>query len=641
MNALNDCARRVLIIDDNDAIHEDFRKILAPRSLKHKLSERKAALFDAVSSAGPNASDRPAVMQFEVDSAFQGQEGLEKLQAAVAAGHPYAVAFVDMRMPPGWDGVQTIQRLWEADPSLQVVICTAYSDHSWEEISQKLGLTDRLLILKKPFDPVEVRQLATALSEKWILRQAARLKLDELEQMVHDRTRELSHVAMHDKLTGLPNRAMFSEQLSKAIKQAAGDSNYLFAVLFLDFDRFKTVNDSLGHAAGDQLLKGIAERLKGSLELVDWQPATGTANSIAARLGGDEFVMLIDCFRSHADAIRFADSLVKLLSTPYHINGHDIPSTVSIGVTRSEIGYTCAEDVIRDADTAMYHAKASGKARYVLFDRAMHELVTARLEMECSLRGAVERGEIALHYQPIITLESGRIYGVEALVRWNHPSRGLIPPLDFIPCSEETGQIIPMGYWILRQACRQLRIWHDQFPELASQLTMSVNISRKQLAAPGLVEQIEQIVLEERITPSSLALEITESAVIGDTQAAVQILKRIRALGVHLHIDDFGTGYSSLSCLHEFPLDGLKIDRRFIQNVSERRDYAAVVHAIVNLARNLRMKLIAEGIESAEQVALLQAMDCDLAQGFYFGKPTDAAGVESLIKRQLSKRSAA
>jgi diguanylate cyclase len=613
--------RRILVIDDNDAIHADFKKILTRQSAGSTLSGAKAALFG---EAAPAAKG----VEFQLDSALQGQEGLAKLQTALAENNPYSVAFVDMRMPPGWDGVQTIQKLWEIDADLQVVICTAYSDHSWDEISAKLGLTDRMLILKKPFDPVEVTQLATALSEKWALRRAARLKMEDLESMVDQRTRELTFLAMHDKLTGLPNRALLTDFLEKAIRKASENADSNYAVLFLDFDRFKLINDSLGHESGDLLLKGIAERLTGSLQLAGKSgPVEG---SLAARLGGDEFVLVIQGKFDTAHACEFAQGLLRMLDMPHILAGREVHSTASIGITTSELRYERAADAVRDADTAMYHAKAAGKARYVLFNQKMHEDVTALLEIENDLRGAADRGELLLHYQPIISLSTGAIDGFEALVRWNHPKRGLVPPLSFIPCCEETGIIIPMGYWILDEACRQLKEWNRKYPHLPN-LTIAVNLSAKQLTDPQLLTTLERIIGSTGIAPHSLALEITESVMIRNADAAKLVLKQIRALGVRLHMDDFGTGYSSLSCLHQFPLDGLKIDRAFINNISEQRNYVAVVHAIVDLARNLGMRLIAEGIETKEQVVMLQALDCEMAQGYYFAKPMNVAAAEEYI----------
>jgi diguanylate cyclase (GGDEF)-like protein len=623
--------RRILTIDDNDAIHGDFRKILSNSAGPSKLSSKKAALFGA-----DDAAQSSPKVQFEVDSALQGQEGLQRLKDAMSQGRPYSVAFVDMRMPPGWDGLQTIQKLWEVDADLQVVICSAFSDYSWDEISTKLGLTDRLLILKKPFDPAEVTQLAIALSEKRELRLAAKLKMEQLEQMVSDRTMELTQLALHDKLTGLPNRAQFNARLGKAVRRACENSEYTYAVLFLDFDRFKIINDSLGHEAGDKVLKGIAERLTAALALAG--PVVGDA--MAARLGGDEFTILIDGAPDTLNPSAFADNLLRLLAGAYNIEGREVVCTASIGLTSSQLHYDSAEKALRDADTAMYHAKAAGKARYAFFDRKMHEAVTTRMELENDLRHALQNNQMRVHYQPIVELATGQLKGFEALARWNHPRRGQVPPLQFIPCCEEIGLIQPFGMWILTEACKQLRTWQTKYPQFAD-MTMSVNLSAQQLKMPDLVPQISGVLAKTGIRPESLVLEITESAMIEDAEVAILVFTQIRELGVKLHLDDFGTGYSSLSSLHLFPLNGLKIDRSFMISLGARRDYRAVVQAIIDLAKHLGMKLIAEGIETGEQATLLKSMDCDQAQGFFFSCPGDTAQAEKFIVQNLPGRAIA
>jgi len=616
---------RVLIIDDNEAIHADFMKILiAEDAPSTTLAGAKAALFGA-----PEKPQSPRA-GFDVVSALQGQAGLALVQEALANGRPFAVAFVDMRMPPGWDGLETIENLWRADPDLQVVICSAYSDHSWDHISTTLGLTDRLLILKKPFDPVEVSQLAVALSEKWRLSKQATLKLEELEKLVEQRTSALSHMALHDKLTGLPNRAMLKERLAKTIARTTSKGG-AFAVCFLDFDRFKIVNDSLGHDAGDQLLTEIAARLTAGLTS-DEHP--GCDEMFAARLGGDEFVVVTSSADGAPGAVRIGESLLKWLSAPYQIKGYSLSSSASIGITTSDRGYTGPDDAIRDADIAMYHAKAAGKARYVIFDERMHAEIKDRLDFETELAGVVERKDLILHYQPIVCIASGELRGFEALVRWNHPTRGMIPPAQFIAVAEETGAILTIGNWVLGEACRQLSVWNQQFPHRRD-LVMSVNVSAKQLALPSIVGQVERAMREHAIGQGQLAIEITESAIIKDTEAAAGILSQIRELGVGIYMDDFGTGYTSLSHLHRLPLTCLKMDRSFMKSVTDRHDYAAVVQAIVTLAQNLHITVVAEGVETSEQLAMLQSMECDWVQGFYFGRPMDAAAAAAFITRPV------
>lgn len=609
--ATDQCVRRILVIDDNEAIHEDFRKTLSRKSHGVDLDDDEALLFGYEPVA-------PQYTEFEIDTASQGHMGLDLVETAMREGRPYQLAFVDMRMPPGWDGVETISRLWAADPALQVVICTAYSDYSWDQIVQKLGITDRLLILKKPFDDAEVCQLASAMTGKWLVTQQAQIKMNEMKLLVDMRTAELRDMALRDTLTGLPNRLFFNDLLVRTIAAHKRDPSRMFAVLFLDFDRFKVVNDSLGHHIGDKLLVCIAERLSSMLREED-VVASSVTDFTAARVGGDEFLVLLDRMSHSHDAIRVADRLLSVMAEPYKVDKHTIKSTVSIGVTTSDQPYDTPGEVIRDADTAMYRAKAAGKNRFVIFDSRMHEDALVRLSMENDLRLAVDDDQFRLVFQPIIRLSSGCVCGFEALVRWHHPARGIVSPLDFIPLAEEIGMIIPIGEWVLREACLELARWRLH-PNLGD-LFISVNLSRKQLAHPNLVERISEIIRQTGLPTTAIKLEITESAIMEDMDHAVAVLNQIRDLGVELHIDDFGTGYSSLSCLHCFPIVGIKIDRSFINDVVDNPDYAAVVKAIVTLAHNLNLGLIAEGVETVEQMSILQNMGCDLAQGYYFQRP--------------------
>ena len=904
--------RRILVIDDNDAIHQDFRKILGGRADTAVLDELRTSLLGAKPTA-------PGSIRYELDTASQGQEGLEKVRQALEEDSPYCLAFVDMRMPPGWDGLETIEQIWRADPNIQIVICTAYSDYSWKEIHERLGQTDGLLILKKPFDIVEVRQLACALTQKWHLAQQAQLDLDDMETTVQQRTAELQfeisdrrqaqtalqereaqtrailqaaadaivtiddqgiittfnraaeelfgygaseiigqnvsvlapsphreehddhiqrylrtgqsriiglereldavrrdgsmfpmalrvtemnhngqrgfiaivqditerkqlrvelellarfpaenpepviradsdghviyanavsgpvleawgtspggylpqpwpdtiaevlrsgqcraveirsgekfltftlapvveagyvnffgqditdrvkaevelrrserefreqaeelerqkaqlvnevaqrmgaeaqarHDAMHDSLTGLSNRAVLLDRIERCLHRTKREKDFVFALLFLDFDRFKVINDSLGHEVGDQLLISMADRLKGSLRIgdttsrVDQEPDPGSGN-LSVRLGGDEFVILLDGIKKVADATLVAERLQKSLEKPHKIGSHEVTSTASIGIVTSDLGYDSADEMLRDADTAMYRAKAAGRARHQLFDRAMHNEAVVRLALENDLRHALQHEQFRLVYQPIIDLRTGLAVGVEALIRWNHPERGIISPLDFIPVAEEIGLIVPIGGWVLLEACQQLKQWQDQFSSNPP-LSMNVNISKRQLTHSDLVETIKQVLETTNIEPHTLKLEITESAIMDSLDDLKPVLERLRACGVFLCIDDFGTGHSSLSCLHEFPIEVLKIDRAFLDNMKENREYAAVTQAIVTLAQNLGMDVVAEGVETPEQVAQLQALETDYAQGYYFARPLSPEDAAAFLQTQ-------
>jgi diguanylate cyclase (GGDEF)-like protein/PAS domain S-box-containing protein len=435
---------------------------------------------------------------------------------------------------------------------------------------------------------------------------------------------ELRVAARTDKLTGLPNRALFNDRLQQAVLRGERNKDYHFAVLFLDFDRFKLINDSLGHNVGDQLLQAIATRLRNAIRSVD--TAGLPYENTAARLGGDEFVVLLDGLSKPQDAVVVAERLLEAFAAPYTLGEHEVYSSASIGVVTSDTGAGSAEAILRDADTAMYEAKLAGKSRYVLFDVSMRQRVQRRMNVERDLRKVLETNQLTLHYQPIVNLRTGEVHSVEALIRWNHPERGPISPAEFIPVAEDTGLIVPIGEWVLREACRQFAQWKRELGT-AAPASISVNLSRVQLMLHNLPQSIARILAETGVTPSCLHLEVTESAVMKDIDTGVRLLRAIKETGVQIDLDDFGTGYSSLASLHQFPIDVLKIDRSFIANINRGRDFAALVYAVSQLARNLNIEVVAEGIETMEQAAVLLSLDYDLGQGYLFSKPLPAAKV--------------
>lgn len=427
------------------------------------------------------------------------------------------------------------------------------------------------------------------------------------------------HDSLHDPLTRLPNRQAFMERLDVAlfgVRQGRPD----FAVLCLDLDRFKNINDSLGHSIGDRLLIAFARLL---------HDCVGPDDTLA-RLSGDEFGILLPNVRDPSDAIHVADRILTHLKHPIALRDQEVYTSISIGITWSALGYERPEDILRDADTAMHRAKRRGKSRYELFDAHMHAEAVAQLTLESDLRRAIERGEFQVYYQPVIDLRNERITGFEALLRWNHPTRGLVLPGEFISTAEETGLIIPIGEWVLREACGQMQRWHAKYPH-CDQLSISVNLSGKQFAQPAL---IAKALHESHLVPSSLKLEITESVIMEDPQTASKLLEQLRHEQVHSYVDDFGTGYSSLSYLHRFPMSALKIDRSFISNIGPDGENAEIVRTILTLAHNLGMSVIAEGVETAAQLELLRQMGCEYGQGFYFSRPVAAPIAEAMIARQ-------
>jgi diguanylate cyclase len=613
--------RRILIIDDNVAIHHDFGKVLRT-SAEHEAQDALAILEAGILGEARSAASRP---QFELASAYQGQDGVEMARAAVSEQLPYAMAFVDMRMPPGWDGLETIQHLWEADSKIQVCICSAHTDYDWTEVVERLGHSDRLLVLRKPFEPIEVLQCATALCCKWENEQLVRDQVEELEQLITVRThgleaanRQLRHLATHDALTGLPNRVLLDDRLAQAMAHADRDRGS-FAVLVCDLDRFKLINDSLGHGAGDQLLQEVAHRLTGLVRSVD----------TVARYGGDEFVLLVSPIAEREDAVRLASRVIEALQSPVRIAAIDVHTSPSVGVAFYPADGASVEALLAHADAAMYCAKQRGRGNVQCFAVGMNAGAEDRVQLESDLHNAISLNQFQLYYQPKVDTVSGEVRSAEALLRWIHPVRGLVGPAEFIPLAEECGLIGPIGEWVIREACRQARAWQEAG---VAALRVSVNLSASQFRQEQLVDSIRSALNDARLQPKFLEVELTESAVMSDPEESISILEQLSRMGVLVSVDDFGTGYSSMSYLRRFPIDKLKIDRVFISEIMDRPEDASIVRAIVSLAHSLRLKVVAEGVETPAQLAFLKAVGCDEYQGYHFSKPLPAAEFESLVR---------
>jgi diguanylate cyclase len=610
---------RILVVDDNVAIHEDFRKVLAQdRGAESDLSRVESLLF------GDAPAEQAQSLPYVLDFASQGQQAQQLVVRAVAAGQPYAVAFVDMRMPPGWDGLETIEHLWRHDPDIQMVICSAHSDYEWSDVIERLGHSDKLLILKKPFEPIEVQQCAGALSRKWQHERALRVHVESLEQAIVARTekleaanRQLRHLATHDALTDLPNRVLLDDRLEQAIAHADRDSQ-TFAVMMLDLDRFKMINDSLGHHAGDAVLKEVACRLHEVVRSID----------TVARFGGDEFVLMVGPSTPPADPAQIAKRANEALSRPIRVDGVDLHVSSSIGIASYPGDGRSAERLLAHADAAMYCAKHRGRNNYQCFAPGMDAMTLERANLESELHQALRLGQLELHYQPKVDTATGDVRSAEALIRWRHPQRGLIPPAQFIPLAEECGLIHDIGAWVVREACRQCSEWR-----LAGvpPLRVAVNVAASQFRRGDLLDLIRSALQDAQLEPQFLEIELTESVVMTDPEGTAAILEQLSRMGVLVSVDDFGTGYSSMNYLRRFPIDKLKIDRGFLKDLISSNDDAAIVRAIVSLAHSLRLKVVAEGVETPEQLRFLRTLGCDQYQGYHFSPPLPASEFARLV----------
>ncbi|SDB63323.1 diguanylate cyclase (GGDEF) domain-containing protein [Pseudomonas sp. NFACC23-1] len=596
--------RRILVVDDTPAIHQDFRKILSPSAgSDDSLDDTESLLFGT-----PQVSR----LQFQIDSAYQGEEALELVKRAQAEGQPYALVFADMRMPPGWDGLQTIERLWEADPRLQIALCTAFSDYSWETMSERIEFDDQLLILKKPFDTLEIRQMASAMTWKWQLAQDAARKMRSLERTIEERVQELlkvSHLLQYDVLTELPNSMLLGDRLTQAMAQCRRHDRQL-AVMFIGLDRFKRINNALGHPVGDEMLKRVARAL-----------ATVVRESDSVfRYGSDEFVVVLGDIVDPQQTKGVADKLLAAISSPQPIDGHDLTVTASLGISVYPSDGFDAVALIKKAETAMRNVKETGPNDYRFFTEDMNRRARQQQTIESGLRLGLQRKEFVLHYQPKLDLKGGKVVGVEALVRWNRPEHGLVYPGDFIPVAEDSGLIVPLSQWVLQEACQQACRWQAQGMR---PLCLSVNISAIDFRQRGFVEGIARTLKETGLDPTQLELEITESVLMQNVDTTVAILKAIKQLGIRLAIDDFGTGYSSLSYLQKFPVDVLKIDQSFVGDLSIDSNDAKLVSTIISLGKSLNLHIIAEGVETREQLEFLKKHQCEEVQGYYFSRAVE------------------
>jgi predicted signal transduction protein with EAL and GGDEF domain len=548
---------------------------------------------------------------YEVVAVENGRKALECLSRTDGP----RLALLDWLMPElnGVEVCRAIRRHSE-QPYAYIILLTGKTSKVDVVTGLEAGADD---YITKPCDAEELK---------------ARLRCGERILKLEDK---LSFDALHDPLTQLPNRSFFLERLTLCVSWGMLHPDYKFAVLSVDMDRFKVVNDSLGISAGDWLLVQIAERLLGSIRRDDAILRTAEVGGLAgqlgevgilARVGGDKFTILLDNIRNASEGIRVAERIQKSIQEPFDVNGQAVFTTASVGIAFSGTGYSAAADMLGDANTAMARAKSLGKARYEMCDPSMHATAAGRFRLETDLRLATENQEFLVHYQPIVSLIDFRISGFEALVRWQRPQFGLVMPAGFISAAEDTGLILSIGQWILKEACRQVCAWNLQFPCFPP-FTIAVNISAKQFAQADLVSQIGAVLSETGLAPENLRLELTESVTMRDEARTTRVLSDLRKLGVLLCIDDFGTGYSSLSYLRRFALDVLKIDRSFVTDMLNNSESEEIVKTILSLGRNLRMKVVAEGVENSEQMTLLKSLGCEFAQGYLFSRPLDSAAV--------------
>ncbi len=615
MGEVNQTSIRVLVVDDEPEVRDAYRQVLSRSEFSDELEgfrELRNRLFSRNAPERDPATARSRGATFEPVFCDQAQAAVAAVKEALARNQPFAVVFLDMRMPPGPDGAWAAAQIRELDPAVEIVICTAYSDADPADIGARVPPEDKLSYLQKPFHPHEVRQMTIALGSKWRAE------------------RRIVRLAYFDTLTGLPNREQSHNRLVGAL-HAAKDKDRVLAVLYLDLDNFKRVNDTLGHAAGDELLRRVAERLRNSLRHRDdaLGPGGVRAGDIA-RLGGDEFMVLLPSLRNPADAGSIAERLIDALREPLQVASNALVVTPSIGIAVYPQDGTDAVTLLRHADLAMYVAKRRSAGSWAYYHASMNATALHRFTIEDRLRGALARNELSLLYQPQFDVRTASVSGMEALISWTSSELGAVPPAEFLPVAEETGLILPIGAWALRTACLQARTWRAEGLPVQR---ISVNVSGRQFALPEYPAEVAAVLKETGIEPAMLELEVSESVVMRDEVWAERAINRLKQLGISVAIDEFGSGYSRLGRLRSLAVDRLKIARSFVTSIADGGDDRAIASAIIALSRSLRINVTAEGVENLPQLAFLQEQDCQDAQGFLLSGPLQTEAARALLKR--------
>lgn len=638
---------RILLIDDNQSIHDDFKKILCESTSDKNFSEMERMLFNEA----PVTQDEFSKISFSLDSALSGEDGITLVKKSITEKTPYALVIIDVRMPGGIDGVETAKIIFEIEDRIHVIICSAFSDYDWKKMLKMIQHPDRWLILKKPFDVIEVRQMALSLCRKWALQcdmqgqlseqthqiQNTNKKLQEQVQALQKAQKEIHQLAYYDSLTGLPNRFFFKELLIQSLHDA-DRNNTLVGLFFLDLDDFKKINDSMGHGAGDELLKQVTERLNAVFRKSDFVGRFKVAPEqhlvTSARLGGDEFTVILRNFTEVDDLLVIANRVATIIGAkPYRIHNKDVTTSVSAGVSVYPQDAKEPNELIKCADIAMYQAKAQGKNKIALYNKVLSEKIKSKNKLELEMHGGFDRQEFFMVYQPKMSLKKKSIIGCEALIRWQHPTHGVMDAGKFIPIAEESDFIIEVDQYVMEKVFQQMAEWKKL--KECDHLIVSINLSARFFQAKHLVPFITDLVQKYDIQPHNLELEITESYLIHEREKVVSRLKELRELfggAVKVSVDDFGTGYSSLSYLSTLPIDTLKIDQSFIRQLPGGKHANSIVKAIIDLSHNLDYGVIAEGVETWNQLQFLKDARCDEVQGFFLGKPMTADKFVDFIK---------